>query len=65
MGAVPGVVLGALLFRAVSADGLRLLVGGIALGFVAVIPVATYPFMKRITWGPQAASCCAPPVLSR
>lgn len=35
LGAVPGVVLGALLFRAVSADGLRLLVGGIALGFVA------------------------------
>jgi uncharacterized membrane protein YfcA len=35
IGAVPGVVLGALFFRAVSADGLRLLVGGIAIGFVA------------------------------
>ena len=34
-GAVPGVILGALLFHAVSADGLRLMVGGIALGFVA------------------------------
>jgi 4-hydroxybenzoate polyprenyltransferase len=26
----------------------------IALGFVALVPVATYPFMKRITWWPQA-----------
>jgi hypothetical protein len=34
-GAVPGVLLGALFFRAVSADGLRLLVGSIAIGFVA------------------------------
>lgn len=35
IGAVPGVILGTLLFGWVSADGLRLLVGGIALGFVA------------------------------
>lgn len=35
IGAVPGVVLGGLFFRAVSADGLRLLVGSIAIGFVA------------------------------
>src|SRR5690348_9583868 len=26
----------------------------IVLGFVAILPVATYPFMKRITWWPQA-----------
>ncbi len=26
----------------------------IALGFVAILPVATYPFMKRVTWWPQA-----------
>jgi uncharacterized protein len=35
IGATPGVALGALFFRLVSADGLRLLVGSIALGFVA------------------------------
>jgi 4-hydroxybenzoate polyprenyltransferase len=25
-----------------------------ALGFLAILPVVTYPFMKRITWWPQA-----------
>ncbi len=35
IGAVPGVALGTLFFRAVTPDGLRLLVGGVALGFVA------------------------------
>jgi 4-hydroxybenzoate polyprenyltransferase len=25
-----------------------------ALGFLAIVPVITYPFMKRITWWPQA-----------
>jgi uncharacterized protein len=35
IGAVPGVVAGILLFRAVSADALRLLLGALALGFVA------------------------------
>jgi uncharacterized membrane protein YfcA len=35
VGALPGVAIGALLFGLVSADGVRLLVGGIALGFVA------------------------------
>ena len=34
VGMVPGVVAGALFFSVVSADGIRLLVGGIALGFV-------------------------------
>jgi uncharacterized membrane protein YfcA len=34
-GAIPGVAIGALLFGLISADGVRLLVGGIALGFVA------------------------------
>ncbi len=34
-GAVPGVILGWLTFRAVSADGVRLMVGAVAIGFVA------------------------------
>ena len=34
-GMVAGVLAGALFFRSVSADGIRLLVGGVALGFVA------------------------------
>lgn len=34
VGMVPGVLAGALFFRAVSSDGIRLLVGGIAVGFV-------------------------------
>jgi uncharacterized protein len=34
-GAVPGVLLGWLTFRAVSADGVRLMVGAVAIGFVA------------------------------
>jgi uncharacterized protein len=35
LGAVPGVLVGAALFGVVSADALRLLLGGMALGFVA------------------------------
>jgi uncharacterized protein len=35
IGAVPGVIAGMLLFRSVSPDALRLLLGGLALGFVA------------------------------
>lgn len=34
-GAVPGVILGWLTFRAVSTDGVRLMVGAVAIGFVA------------------------------
>lgn len=33
-GALPGVFLGVLFFRAVDADGMRLMIGGISLGFV-------------------------------
>ncbi|WP_424927370.1 sulfite exporter TauE/SafE family protein [Amaricoccus tamworthensis] len=35
LGAIPGVVLGALVFKNISADGLRLMVGLVAVGFVA------------------------------
>jgi uncharacterized membrane protein YfcA len=35
LGAIPGVVAGALFFRAVSPDTIRLLIGSIAIGFVA------------------------------
>lgn len=35
IGAIPGVLLGAALFGEISADGVRLSVGGIAIGFVA------------------------------
>jgi uncharacterized protein len=35
LGGVPGVVLGALVWRAVPPDALKLLIGGVALGFVA------------------------------
>lgn len=34
-GALPGVLLGVLYFRAVDANGMRLMIGGVALGFVA------------------------------
>lgn len=34
LGAIPGVLIGAFLFNAVSADGVRLMIGGLAIGFV-------------------------------
>jgi uncharacterized membrane protein YfcA len=54
IGAVPGVVLGMLFFRVVSADGLRLLVGGIALGFVG------FQLARGRGWISPAAAFAAP-----
>lgn len=44
IGMVPGVLAGALFFRAVSADGIRLVVGGIAVGFVM------FQFARKSGW---------------
>lgn len=54
IGAVPGVVLGALFFRTVTPDGLRLLVGGVALSFVA------FQFARSRGWVNPGAAFAAP-----
>lgn len=46
IGAVPGIALGALFFAAVPADAVRLLIGGIALGFLA------FQFAQARGWRP-------------
>jgi uncharacterized protein len=59
VGAVPGVLLGALLFRAVSPDALRLLLGAMAIGFVlfqiarsrGLIAVPPMPPHAGLAWG--------------
>ena len=55
-GSIPGVVLGALFFRAVSADGIRLLVGLIAIGFVAWSIARSRGWLAQSTRLPGTAS---------
>ena len=50
LGGIPGTVLGWLLFRAISADGVRLLVGAMAVGFVL------FQWARRAGWLRPAAS---------